>query len=117
MLAALFALGYFLLSASSDSRTARTSSRPNCSYNLWTRLTSSGDTSTARFAFEEALCCRETGEEKVILTALCGHGHLDLAAYGSYLGGEMVDRPVVARARSIAAFYIWVVCFKAAAPG
>ena len=33
----------------------------------------------------------ETGEEKVILTALCGHGHLDLAAYGSYLAGEMVD--------------------------
>ena len=42
-------------------------------------------------AIEEALRCRETGEEKVILTALCGHGHLDLAAYGSYLAGEMVD--------------------------
>jgi tryptophan synthase beta chain len=27
----------------------------------------------------------------VILTALCGHGHFDLAAYESYLGGEMVD--------------------------
>ena len=27
---------------------------------------------------EEALRCKETGEEKVILTALCGHGHLDL---------------------------------------
>jgi tryptophan synthase beta chain len=40
---------------------------------------------------EEALRCRETGEPKVILTALCGHGHLDLAAYGSYLAGEMVD--------------------------
>jgi tryptophan synthase beta chain len=39
----------------------------------------------------EALACKETGEEKVILTALCGHGHLDLAAYGSYLRGEMVD--------------------------
>jgi tryptophan synthase beta chain len=41
---------------------------------------------------DEALRCRETGEEKVILTALCGHGHLDLAAYGSFLAGEMVDR-------------------------
>jgi tryptophan synthase beta chain len=41
---------------------------------------------------DEALRCRETGEEKVILTALCGHGHLDLAAYGTYLAGEMVDR-------------------------
>jgi tryptophan synthase beta chain len=43
-------------------------------------------------AIEEALRCRETGEEKVILTALCGHGHLDLAAYGAYLAGEMVDQ-------------------------
>ncbi len=40
---------------------------------------------------EEALRCKETGEEKVILTALCGHGHLDLAAYESFLAGEMVD--------------------------
>jgi len=40
---------------------------------------------------EEALRCKETGEPKVILTALCGHGHLDLAAYGAYLSGEMVD--------------------------
>jgi tryptophan synthase beta chain len=41
---------------------------------------------------EEALRCKETGENKVILTALCGHGHLDLAAYGTFLAGEMVDR-------------------------
>jgi tryptophan synthase beta chain len=27
----------------------------------------------------------------VILTALCGHGHLDLAAYENFLAGEMVD--------------------------
>ena len=27
----------------------------------------------------------------MILTALCGHGHLDLAAYESFLAGEMVD--------------------------
>ena len=40
----------------------------------------------------EALRCRETGEEKVILTALCGHAHLDLPAYASYLAGDMVDR-------------------------
>ncbi len=39
----------------------------------------------------EALACKESGEEKVILTALCGHGHFDLAAYDSYLGGRMVD--------------------------
>jgi len=42
-------------------------------------------------AIREALACKESGEEKVILTALCGHGHLDLAAYESYLAGTMVD--------------------------
>jgi tryptophan synthase beta chain len=40
----------------------------------------------------EALRCKESGEEKVILTALCGHAHLDLPAYASYLAGDMVDR-------------------------
>jgi tryptophan synthase beta chain len=40
---------------------------------------------------EEALRCKETGEQKVILTALCGHGLLDLPAYGAYLSGEMKD--------------------------
>jgi tryptophan synthase beta chain len=40
---------------------------------------------------EEALRCKETGEEKVILTALCGHGLLDLQAYGEYLAGKMTD--------------------------
>jgi tryptophan synthase beta chain len=41
---------------------------------------------------EEALRCKETGEEKVILTALCGHGLLDLPAYGRFLAGDMEDR-------------------------
>ncbi len=40
---------------------------------------------------EEALRCKETGEEKVILTAVCGHGLLDLSAYGSYQAGQVVD--------------------------
>ncbi len=39
----------------------------------------------------EALACKESGEAKVILTALCGHAHLDLPAYGQYLAGEIVD--------------------------
>jgi tryptophan synthase beta chain len=39
----------------------------------------------------EALRCKETGEDKVILTALCGHGHLDLAAYSKYLEGAVED--------------------------
>ncbi len=42
----------------------------------------------------EAQACTESGEEKVILTALCGHGHLDLAAYDAYLAGRMVDEDV-----------------------
>ena len=42
-------------------------------------------------AIREANRAKEAGEERVILTALCGHGHFDLAAYESYLGGEMVD--------------------------
>ena len=42
-------------------------------------------------AVDEAVRCRETGEEKVILTALCGHGHLDLPAYDAYLSGQVTD--------------------------
>ena len=42
----------------------------------------------------EALRCKETGEEKVILTALCGHGHFDMAAYDAYLTGAMTDEEV-----------------------
>lgn len=44
----------------------------------------------------EALRCKESGEEKVILTALCGHAHLDLPAYGAYLAGDMVDDELTA---------------------
>ncbi len=42
-------------------------------------------------AIREALRCKESGEEKVILTALCGHGHFDLKAYESYLAGGLED--------------------------
>ncbi|TCC10828.1 TrpB-like pyridoxal phosphate-dependent enzyme [Kribbella soli] len=41
---------------------------------------------------EEAQRCKESGEEKVILTALCGHGHLDLAAYDAHLSNAITDR-------------------------
>jgi tryptophan synthase beta chain len=40
---------------------------------------------------EEAKRCAESGEEKVLLTALCGHGHFDMVAYERYLSGEMAD--------------------------
>ena len=40
---------------------------------------------------EEAKRCAESGEQKVLLTALCGHGHFDMTAYERYLSGEMQD--------------------------
>ncbi|MEV5297370.1 TrpB-like pyridoxal phosphate-dependent enzyme [Amycolatopsis methanolica] len=53
---------------------------------------------------QEALRCKETGEEKVILTALCGHAHLDLPAYAAFLSGRMTDNelPESALADSLA---------------
>ncbi|MBK14302.1 MAG: TrpB-like pyridoxal phosphate-dependent enzyme [Porticoccaceae bacterium] len=42
-------------------------------------------------AIREALHCKQTGEKKTILTALCGHGHLDMSSYEKYLLGEMQD--------------------------
>ena len=50
----------------------------------------------------EALRCKETGEEKVILTALCGHGLLDLAAYGDYLAGQLRDFELAAEQIDVA---------------
>ena len=42
-------------------------------------------------AIEEALACKESGNEKVIVFNLSGHGHFDMAAYDAYLKGELVD--------------------------
>ena len=39
----------------------------------------------------EAKECIATGEEKVIVMALCGHGHFDLASYEAYMNGELDD--------------------------
>ena len=40
-------------------------------------------------AINEAEKCKETGEEKVILFNLSGHGFVDMSAYDSYFSGEM----------------------------
>lgn len=48
-------------------------------------------THALKAAIDEALICKETGEEKSILFHLCGHGHLDLSAYDNYFSGHMVD--------------------------
>jgi tryptophan synthase beta chain len=42
-------------------------------------------------AMNEAIAARESGEEKVILFNLSGHGHFDMASYQAYLQGELVD--------------------------
>ena len=42
-------------------------------------------------AMREADLCRESGEEKVVLIALCGHGHFDMGAYDTFLAGELSD--------------------------
>jgi tryptophan synthase beta chain len=39
----------------------------------------------------EAKAATEAGDARVIVTALSGHGHFDLAAYDAYLNGRMVD--------------------------
>ncbi|KAI3946612.1 hypothetical protein MKX01_014470 [Papaver californicum] len=42
-------------------------------------------------AIKEALHCKETGESKVILLLVSGHGHFDLKSYEKYLLGNMVN--------------------------
>lgn len=44
---------------------------------------------TIRYVIDEALKCRETGEEKVILFNLCGHGHFDMGAYDEYFENRL----------------------------
>ena len=44
-----------------------------------------------RAAIDEALRCKETGEEKTILFGLTGTGYFDLVAYQKYNDGEMTD--------------------------
>ena len=50
-----------------------------------------GGRARQRAAIHLALEAREAGERRVILFNLCGHGHLDLAAYEQYLASELVD--------------------------
>jgi tryptophan synthase beta chain len=44
-----------------------------------------------RATIDEAIKCRESGEEKTILLALSGHGHVDMAAYQAYFEGKLED--------------------------
>lgn len=42
-----------------------------------------------RAAIDEALACKESGDEKVILFNLSGHGNFDMAAYAAYHEGRL----------------------------
>lgn len=44
-----------------------------------------------RAALDEAMKCKETGEEKTIVFGLTGTGYFDMFAYGRYNDGEMSD--------------------------
>lgn len=44
-----------------------------------------------RAAIDEALKCKETGEEKTILFGLTGTGYFDMAAYTAFMEGRMQD--------------------------
>ena len=44
-----------------------------------------------RVAIDEAVKCRETGEEKTIVFGLTGTGYFDMVAYEKFHNGEMID--------------------------
>ena len=44
-----------------------------------------------RVAIDEAVKCKETGEERTIVLGLTGTGYFDMVAYGKYNDGEMGD--------------------------
>jgi len=46
---------------------------------------------TLKFAIDEALRCKKTGEKKVIAFNNSGHGLLDLQAYEAFLNGSLED--------------------------
>ena len=40
-------------------------------------------------AIDEAVRCKQTGEEKTILFLLCGHGFFDMQAFDEYFNGKL----------------------------
>jgi tryptophan synthase beta chain len=62
---------------------------------------------------DEALRCKETGEEKTLLFLLCGHGYFDMQAYDDYNHGKLLpyDYPqekVQKAVNKIRALYPWL---------
>ena len=44
-----------------------------------------------KVAIDEAMKCKETGEEKTIVFGLTGTGYFDMMAYEKFHNGEMTD--------------------------
>jgi len=44
-----------------------------------------------RCVINEALRCKESGEDKVILFNCSGHGHFDMSAYAAYFAGQLEE--------------------------
>lgn len=45
----------------------------------------------AKAAIDEALLCKKSGDKKVIVFNLSGHGLVDMTAYDAYLAGKLTD--------------------------
>jgi tryptophan synthase beta chain len=58
-------------------------------------------THAIRTAIDEAVKCRETGEEKTILFGLTGHGNFDLSAYQRFAAGTLPDDSVSEEALAV----------------
>ncbi|MCW3988129.1 MAG: TrpB-like pyridoxal phosphate-dependent enzyme [Candidatus Bathyarchaeota archaeon] len=62
---------------------------------------------------DEALRCKETGEEKTLLFILCGHGYFDMQAYDDYLSGKLMpyeypEEKVQQAMKQLRELYPWV---------
>jgi len=65
-------------------------------------------THAIKATIDEALHCKESGEEKVLLFLLCGHGHFDMQAYDDYLSYEYPKSEVEKSMRNLRELYPWI---------
>jgi tryptophan synthase beta chain len=64
-------------------------------------------------AIDEALRCKETGEEKTILFLLCGHGYFDMQAYDDFISNKLLpyeypEEKVQQSKESLKTLYPWL---------
>ena len=55
------------------------------------RLPAPESSHAIKVAIDEAMKCKETGEEKTIVFGLTGTGYFDMMAYEKFHNGEMTD--------------------------